>query len=218
MKKDKINYSEYLEKVRARETETTEWEQSKQSTLIFPDYYIKSNLKILDAVQELLNNEEETSKSIILAGSVGSGKTELARIIAASVIPARFRTDKNYRWCNTFELWNEVKKMYGSNFVDKGEAVSKLMEITQFYILDDIGAEDETPASKSFVEQMILTAHKKFEQNRLKLLIITTNLGISDIEKRYSERVRSRIDEMSYYFSLRKQDYRKMKRRGVVEK
>lgn len=201
-----LTKDEYLDKViKAREQEDNFLKQTSFE-LKLPDSYIQNNTKTIEAVRSLL--ETDKAKGICLVGNVGSGKTYLANIIADSVISKTYRSRSRYRFINCQQLWTQAKSVYMSNDFGKSETLSEINNITEFMFIDDLGAEDNTEASQAHFVNLLSKAHLAFTSGGLKVLVVTTNLGIDGIQKRYGSRIASRFYEMFMFCTLQSVDFR----------
>lgn len=196
--------------LRDKKERQEKWSSQNKYKLKLPNTYIQDNPNTLKTID--LELQKDDSKVFIIMGSVGSGKTLLANIIADSVIPSEFRRGM-FKYVVCMDSWRRAKEYYSTG--GKQDEVASLTEPAPFMIIDDLGAEDNTEAGRMHFVNMLTRAYDYTVVGKTKLLVITTNLGIDNIEERYGERVRSRLDEIALYCLLNKKDYRKEKRRGV---
>jgi DNA replication protein DnaC len=151
--------------------------------------YTESNKPLVKAVCYFLGRDArfETElnysfkKGLLIAGSVGLGKTKIIKAVSR----------------------NEMNPISIYSIID---IMDKIKETGDFRVspycgtimIDDIGSEDvvtyygnQVNWFKDFLEKYYM--HKADRFNRL---IITTNLGSDDMERKYGARIRSRIREM----------------------
>ena len=122
------------------------------------------------------------SPSILMTGATGLGKTHLSLAIAREVIEKGYGVI--YGSAQNFMLQIE-RERFGRS--DSSESERQLQEC-DLLILDDLGVE--------FLTQFVSAAVYNLINTRLmaeRPTIISTNLSISELENRYSERVVSRI-------------------------
>jgi DNA replication protein DnaC len=122
---------------------------------------------------------------------VGVGKTCLAQLI-----PKILPKELNITLVSCRNIAFEYSKT-GAEVIDKYASIPKIC-------FDDLGV--EAPGRYygkdcNTIAEVILSRHEKFIRKKTSTYnnlhtIITTNLNATEIEKRYGERVRSRIREM----------------------
>jgi DNA replication protein DnaC len=126
------------------------------------------------------------SKGLYLYGDVGTGKTyslyALAKLFRANGIEAKVR--------NVPDWLDHLRSFYDSNKNSEQEIKDELRQECVL-ILDDFGAEK---ASEWTTEIMYRLINNRYEQ--IRPTIFATNLSISEMGKRYGERIASRIVEM----------------------
>lgn len=189
------------------ERDREEFKNRKSFKLVLPEGYVNNNKVITDdIIQELKNEKGE--RAFLFAGGVGCGKTYLSQIIAETVIPEKFRAWGNYLFTTTTNIWEDAKKGYAANRPYEPR-------IPPYYILDDLGAEDNTDASQEFVHNHLLKVYDRWKQGGFRLLIVSTNLGFEEITSRYTSRVESRFYEMFRLYRFDDKDFRKKKMRLV---
>lgn len=140
--------------------------------------------------------------SLIIAGSVGVGKTTLATALG------RFLA----------EYTNMGALVMDSNAIADGSAISD----NEFYarsilhgaypavmlILDDVGIEPETVKSYGNIYHPFASIVETRYARRLPL-VITTNLTMQEISDRYGERIYDRLIEMADRISINEESYRR---------
>lgn len=122
------------------------------------------------------------SKSIYMFGRTGLGKTHLALAAARKIIEN-----------GHFVVYGTASNIFSSLEDEKFKHISAKYSMeklcsAELLVIDDLGAEFFTSFTAAALHNVI--------ENRLlsrKPVFITTNLGISDINKKYGERIASRI-------------------------
>ncbi|MDE5619217.1 MAG: ATP-binding protein [Ruminococcus sp.] len=164
------------------------------------DYFTME--KILDAMKRYAKNFTEHSKSLLISGKTGLGKTHLSLAIANMVL------EKGYSvvYDSAANILHEIEKEHFSR-----EHISEMTDLvmeTDLLILDDLGTEHTTPFYSSTIYNIINT-----RLNRAKPTIISTNLSKYEITNRYDARVSSRLFTMYVRFEFSGTDVRFQKQR-----
>lgn len=124
-----------------------------------------------------------SSKNVLMLGKTGLGKTHLSLAIASEVLK------KGYNVLYDSAL-NYLRKIEREHFGrDKGDVDTLEMLISaDLLILDDLGAEFDTPFYTSTIYNIINTRMIKGMPT-----IISTNLSLDGIQKKYEDRIFSRL-------------------------
>ena len=131
----------------------------------------------------------DTNKGILLSGPVGCGKTSLMKLL-----PYLAPHKTNYDIIPTRNIV--------FNFNARGYEVLEKYCDTKNYCFDDLGVESTGnyyAKECNVVGEILLTRYDLFchpERSRRVLTHITTNLNTQEIEKRFGNRVRSRMRAM----------------------
>ncbi len=133
---------------------------------------------------------DKDSESLYMHGSTGLGKTHLSLAIANIVAENGFRVI--YDTAHNLLSSLEREKFSYSN---TGETEKEILDC-DLLIIDDLGSEFTSQFTVSSIYNIINT-----RINRSKPVIISTNLTVSELEAKYSQRVTSRI--IGNYVSLR---------------
>jgi len=163
--------------------------------------YSGCRLDTFQGKENLVNDLKklERNRSLILSGNTGCGKTHLAvALMANSGLPERSMYFIDVRF-----LIDKFRETYrdGSSMTPT-EMLSKYSNIP-LLILDDLGAEKETSYVIEKIGQLI---DWRLADDRW--TIITTNLALEQIEKKYDARTASRLNTMEY-FKINMPDYRR---------
>ena len=125
-------------------------------------------------------------QSILMRGRTGLGKTHLSLSIASEVLKKGY----SVIYGSAPDLFRRIEKEHFGNSADKTDTLEMLIK-TDLLVLDDLGAEFE---SKFFVSVFYNILNDRL--NSSLPTIINTNLELAEIEKRYGERISSRIGTM----------------------
>ncbi len=131
------------------------------------------------------NFSADTYENFLFFGGTGLGKTHLSTSVAKTVIDKCY--DVLYVTANEMISVFEQKK-FGNKFAPSDEADTSRYYSSDLLIIDDLGTEMNTPFSVSCVYEIInarIMARKS--------TIISTNLGTAELNKRYWDRITSRI-------------------------
>lgn len=123
--------------------------------------------------------------SIMMRGRTGLGKTHLSLSIAKTVL------EKGYSviYGSAPDLFRRIEKEHFGN--SDGNTLDMLIK-TDLLVLDDVGAEFE---SKFYVSAFYNILNDRM--NAQLPTIINTNLELAELEKRYGERISSRLSTMT---------------------
>jgi len=133
----------------------------------------KSRKTATDYVTNFSTNAKE-GRGLLLIGDVGRGKTRLATIIALHAMQSGYSA----KYVAMASLFDRLKSEFGGI----GGDILNSIFATGLLVLDDIGKENTTSWSESVLFQII---NHRYE--RLQPTIITTNLGIENIQARYRQ-------------------------------
>lgn len=144
---------------------------------------------ILHACMTYAERFRSSSPSLLFKGNTGLGKTHLSLAIAGEVIQKGFGVI--YGSAQTFALALEKERFDRRDPEDFSDTQSQLVSC-DLLILDDLGTEFSSGYVNAALYD-ILNSRMMAE----KPTIISTNLSLKELEKRYSERFASRIS--GYY-------------------
>ena len=157
--------------------------------------------KILEYTMQYAATFTPQSKSILMFGQTGLGKTHLSLAIANKVL------EKGYGviYDSAINILRSIEKEHFS-YEHSSEMIDLVMD-TDLLILDDLGTEYETPFYNATIYNIINT-----RLNRGKPSIISTNLDLQGISRRYDKRVMSRIVSSYSCLEFKGEDVRLQKR------
>ena len=153
--------------------------------------------KILEYTMQYAATFSPTSKSILMFGQTGLGKTHLSLAIANVVL------EKGYSviYDSAINVLRNIEKEHFS-YEHSSEMIDLVMD-TDLLILDDMGTEYESQFYNATIYNIINT-----RLNCGKPSIISTNLDLSGIARRYDNRVVSRIISMYSCLEFKCEDVR----------
>ncbi|MBP5432839.1 ATP-binding protein [Ruminococcus sp.] len=172
-------------------------------------YYSGENYQamknILEYTKQYAATFSENSKSILMFGHTGLGKTHLSLAIANAVL------EKGYGviYDSAINILRNIEKEHFS-YEHSSEMIDLVMN-TDLLILDDIGTEYESAFYNATIYNIINT-----RLNCGKPSIISTNLDFEGISRRYDKRVMSRIVSMYSCLEFKGEDVRLQKRKNNV--
>ena len=149
----------------------------------YPDGARDSMRKVLLFCQRYSQDFSLSSPSLLMMGATGLGKTHLSLSIAREVVK------KGYMVLN-----GSVQDLFGAvqnEFYGRGQSDLSTMDSMRqadLLVLDDLGSEYDTPFQNSTLFSIL---NYRLEQHNP--TIISTNLTFQEIQRRYSDRVASRL-------------------------
>ncbi len=141
---------------------------------------------IMDQIRDFIDGFEDcSSRSILMMGPAGTGKTFLGNCIAKALMDRQHSV--------MYERAGEMFELYSGQYFSKtrdeaAEARIRRIETCELLIIDDLGTEFSTDFSRSKLYSVI--------SNRLSAglsTIISTNLSLNQLSSIYGERVTSRL-------------------------
>ena len=129
---------------------------------------------------EYLSNFKNSNTNLLFYGNSGTGKTFLSWCIAKELLDKGFLVV----YKTSDDLLRALKDIKFNNDTD----LENLLNNCYLLIIDDLGSEQITDFSST---ELFTLINKKILKN--KKMLISTNLSLPLISKRYSERISSRI-------------------------
>lgn len=166
-----------------------------------PKYDMTEKENIIDIYNKAISfSEKKEGKSLLFYGNCGTGKTFLSSCIAKRMM------DNGYSViymtaAGLIEKYEEYK--YGKGNPDEEKETLELLYDADLLIIDDLGTEVKSSIALQFLFEIM---NKRILNN--KKMIISTNLKMSEIIKRYTERIGSRIYESFEILNFRGRDIR----------
>lgn len=177
---------------------------SYYSTETIPNLGINARLLMQEVYSQCRKYADDfslESPSLLFTGSTGLGKTHLSLAIAKEAIGKGYGT----LYVTAQKLLSEIEKEHFQR--DKSQTDTlELASSCDFLVLDDLGAEFQSQFTQTMVYNLL-------NARILKKLpfIVNTNLNFEEIEKRYTQRVVSRILGVCRVFQFYGKDIRHIK-------
>lgn len=152
---------------------------------IFDSAIIGEMKSLYEKMEQYTNNLATTSKKVItLIGKTGVGKTYLTECMVENAI-----AHSNYTvYVSAFSLNEDMLKYHLASIYDKNAIINKYLHC-DFLVIDDLGTE---PRLNNVTEEYLyLIVNERLTKN--KNTLITTNLGLKQIQDVYGDRIFSRI-------------------------
>ncbi len=152
----------------------------KDDTLSF----VVNTEKFMHSFMEYAKNFSLNSKSIVLSGERGTGKTFLAECVANELNQNGF----NAIFLTSFEFNDIFLKTFSMSNQEK-LVIKEILTSCDLLVIDDLGSEQLL--NKITVESLLMILSQRISQNAP--FLITTNLSFEEISLRYGERLSSRL-------------------------
>ena len=159
---------------------------------------------------------KDSGEGIFLTGSRGVGKTHLAVALMREVMLAarpvkhfdtyRFAFHKLPLFVSVPELLLEIRDTYNGNEISEKEVIDKYSWV-DVLVLDDLGVEKP---SEWVLQTLYIIIDRRYREDLR--TIITSNLGIEEIEEKLDDRIASRIAGMCRVRIMQGRDRRLQKR------
>lgn len=170
-------------------------------------YYSGADYDIMKRIFEFTKDYAEHfnsgSGSILMFGRTGLGKTHLSLSIANVVLKKGY----SVIYDSAINILRKIEKEHFGRSDNGGDTLSLVLDC-DLLILDDLGTEFETAFYSSVIYNIINT-----RLNSNKASIISTNLDYAGIERRYDERVVSRLCAVYTCLEFKGEDVRLQKQR-----
>lgn len=158
--------------------------------------------RVLESCLRYVRDFSRESKNLLFTGAPGLGKTHLSLAMAEGVA----QSGRLVMYVSAPHLMDELE----CGKFQKDAAALEYREVIfgcDLLVIDDLGTEMVTSYTKSEVYDLVNT-----RLNTSRPTIINTNLGLRDIEKKYTSRVYSRIAGMYAVVEFKGWDIRLQKR------
>ena len=158
--------------------------------------------KAVGFCRDFVANFDQDYRNIVFCGTVGTGKSYLSSCIAYELL-------KSYHSVIYLSSQQLFEKLADKQFGDRDsrdDSVDGLSEC-DLLIIDDLGTE----LTNSFVASALFGLLNSRHLNR-KSTVISTNLDLTEIRDRYSDRILSRLTGSYSFINLTGQDMRKLMR------
>ena len=158
--------------------------------------------RVVESCLRYVREFNRESKNLLFTGPPGLGKTHLSLAVAEGVV----RSGWLIMYVSAPHLMDELER----GKFQKDAAALEYREIIfgcDLLVIDDLGTEMVTSYTRSEVYDLVNT-----RLNTSRPTIINTNLGLRDIEKKYTSRVYSRIAGTYAVVEFKGRDIRLQKR------
>lgn len=172
------------------------------STLVYPEECREQMTDIFEFCKAYADSFNFRSGSILMTGNTGLGKTHLSLAIVKSAIEKGF--SPAYGSAQNFLA--KIESEHFSRTDDRSDTLDTLLEC-QLLVLDDLGTEFSSPFINSTIYCIINTRLLASRPT-----IISTNLGLEELKKRYGDRIISRIMGSYDILKFEGRDIRVLKR------
>ena len=154
----------------------------------FDNYDKNYNSMAFNRAKDFVDNFPQ-SKGLLLIGSVGVGKSHLA----ASIVNELNNKLYSCYFGNIVDIIGFVKSTYNKNsLLTESEAINIMTEQIDLLVIDDLGKESNSEHNLALLYQII---NKLYENE--KPLVITSNFGAVDLNKKLGERSQAIISRIS---------------------
>ncbi len=150
---------------------------------------MKMNVEKAKAFAEGFGKKENRGKNMLLIGTTGTGKTHISTSVAKVVIERGFNViyESIHNIITDFE-----NDKFRSGYTQTESSSDKYLEC-DLLIIDDLGTEFQTPFATSCIYNILNT-----RQNRGFSTIVSTNYPVAELNKRYDDRIFSRLISSSF--------------------
>lgn len=159
---------------------------------------------IYNQCKKFVENFDTDKANIIFTGSTGVGKSFLSNCIAKELLA----TYHMVIYMTSMQLFDYLgKAKLEKDDSDEGILVSEYIDACELLIIDDLGTETDNTWTNS---QLFRILNNRLKEE--KSTIISTNLSLTEIRDRYSERISSRIRSSYKAIALYGEDIRRKKK------
>ncbi len=145
----------------------------------------------------------DISPSVLMVGGTGVGKTHLSLAIAAKLL----QKGVSVIYDSTGSLLEQLHREHFGESKDSGTSTLRTLLECDLLILDDFGAEFRTEFNDAMLYTILNT-----RLNACSPTIVSTNIGSSDMEQNYDDRLTSRLYS-SKVLNFPAKDYRMLRAR-----
>lgn len=148
-------------------------------------------------------------RGLFFIGKPGTGKTHLCTAVCKEILPcAYYHAGCPLKIVNVTEFLNEIKATYNDNAQERESDVLEKYNYA-LLIFDDLGKEySRISLGGSWASEKIYAViNKRYEKEMA--TIVTTNLSITELEKKIDPAIVSRLFEMCEGVKCNWKDYRK---------
>lgn len=161
----------------------------------------KTMENIMGFCKQYADKFSKTAPSVLMIGETGLGKTHLSISIANAVIKRGF----NAIYSSSLDLFRILQNEYFGRSDGDKNTIQTILD-ADLVIIDDLGAEFDSAFNSSCLYNIVNS-----RLNANKPTIINTNLVPSEIEKRYTTRIASRLMTLYKCLKFTGRDVRQIK-------
>ena len=155
--------------------------------------------------KDFVKNFRNDYHNLLFYGTVGTGKSFLSGCIARELLQEGF----SVIYFSALELFNRLSLYtFDTKSKDELQAFYSDMYDCDLLVIDDLGTEN----TNSYITSQLFACLNERELRR-KPIIISTNLGLEELQARYSDRILSRITGNSLLCKLTGPDIRIYRKR-----
>ena len=155
------------------------------SRLTQREYMIQLKNRLMDYVSQFPDNRRKT---ILFSGKTGLGKTFLLNCMAKKILDAGYTVMR----ISAYKLFNQLFLSALQDNEQNQFLFNCLFEV-DVLIIDDLGT--ETQRNNYTSEDLFNILNERFTQG--KHTFLSTNLGLTELKERYSDRIASRLFDTS---------------------
>ena len=160
----------------------------KYLTATLDDFYPS----IAETIQKLeYDSPENEGNGLYIYGKKGSGKTHLMCSIIRGLLSRGDTKFLRFHFITAMKMMMDVKRSFGPNpEYTEYELFEFYAKDTDYLFIDDLGAEQITDWSRSFLD---LIVNERYGE--MKPTFFSSNYNLIELEKIYGDRIPSRIQE-----------------------